>query len=103
MQKKPAKQPEAEPDFALEGYTVLPPPKVASADELLGKLVAHRFSISSWSPGWCVGKIQKQSTAKRTLDQFEVNYGRQFSPAVYIHKLLLDQYGQTKNWVLVAN
>ena len=103
MKKKPAKEPETEPDFALEGYTVLPPPKVASADELLGKLVAHRFSISSWSPGWCVGKIQKQSTAKRTLDQFEVNYGRQFSPAVYIHKLLLDQYGQTKNWVLVAN
>ena len=46
--------------------------------------------------------VEAQSKKKRTLDQYEVNYGKQFRPAVYLHKLLLSDYGPTKVWCLVA-
>jgi hypothetical protein len=109
--KKPAKKtkkgdaqpPLPEPDFGLAGYVVLPPPEDISIAALQDKLVAHRFSVKDWPPGWCVGTVEKQSTAKRTLNQYEVNYGKQFKPSVYIHQLLKEQYGATNNWVLVTN
>ena len=101
--KKTAKPPPPpllpEPDFALDGYNVLPSP--VDRDQLPGKLVAHRFSVKDWSPGWCIGTIVKQITGKRWNGQFEVDYGKAFNPPVYIHSLPPEQYGSTKNWVLV--
>ena len=90
-----------EPPFALHGYAALPAPAEVCIDALRGKLVAHRFSVADWPPGWCVGIVTAQSTRKRTLWQYEVDYGRQFNPAVYLHELRADQYGPTRNWVLV--
>ena len=92
--------PDAEPNFELEGYAALPPPTEVSSTFLVGKLVAHRFSVRDWAPGWAVGIVEKQSTAKRTRGQFEVNYGKEFSPPVYIHQLNPSEYG--KHWVVVA-
>ena len=89
---------EPEHDFAFEGYVVLPPPVAVSIEVLQDQLVAHRFSTSDWAPGWCVGIVDAQSKAKRTLGQFEVRYDG-FSPAVYIHKLLPSDYA--RNWCLV--
>jgi hypothetical protein len=92
--------PEAEPDFELAGYTALPPPTEVSAASMVGKLIAHRFSVCDWAPGWAVGVVEKQSTAKRTRGAWEVNYGKEFSPPIYIHQLNASDYG--KNWVVVA-
>ena len=86
-----------EPDFALPGYKVLPRP--VEVEQLVGKLVGHRFSVHDWVPGWCVGKVVKRITGKRWNGHFEVDYGKIFKPSVYIHSLLLEQNG--KNWVLV--
>ena len=103
-EEAPPEEPVPEPDFALPGYVVLPPPADVSIATLQDKLIAHRFSVKDWQPGWCVGIVEKQSMAKRTLGQYEVNYGKQFTPSVYIHKLLEEQYGAGKgqNWCLVA-
>ena len=49
-----------------------------------------------------MGVVVEQSSRKRTLGQYEVNYGKQFNPAVYLHELNADQYGPTRNWLLVA-
>ena len=95
-------EPLPEPPFALDGYAALPAPAEASIESLRGKLVAHRFSVADWAPGWCVGVVEDQSARKRTLGQYEVNYGKQFNPAVYLHELKADQYGPTRNWLLVA-
>ena len=101
-EEEPPEEPVPEPDFALPGYVLLPPPADVSIAGLQGKLVAHRFSVKDWQPGWCVGVVEKQSTGKHTLGQYEVNYGKQFTPSVYIHQLLHQQHGATKNWCMVA-
>ena len=77
--------PDAESDFELEGCAALPPPTELSAASMVGKLIAHRFSVCDWAPGWAVGVVEKQSTAKRTRGAWEVNYGKEFSPPIYIH------------------
>jgi hypothetical protein len=97
--KKAKPPPLPEPDFALQGYKALPPP--ADVAELAGKTVAHRFSVEDWEPGWCVGTVVKRITGKRWNGQFEVDYGKSFNPPVYVHALLLEQCGASKNWVLV--
>jgi hypothetical protein len=98
--KPDVSMPDAEPDFELEGYAAMPPPTEVSSTSLVGKLVAHRFSVRDWAPGWAVGVVDRQSTAKRTRGQFEVNYGKEFSPPVYIHELNPSEYGT--NWVVVT-
>ena len=76
---------------------MLPPP----TDVAPGTLVAHRFSVQDWEPGWCVGTVVKRITGKRWNGQFEVDYGKAFNPPVYVHALLPEQCGAGKNWVLV--
>ena len=67
---------------------------------MVGNLVAHRFSVRDWAPGWAVGVVEKQSTEKRTRGSWEVNYGKEFSPPVYIHELNPSEY--STNWVVVT-
>ena len=98
----PAEPPAPEPDFALPGYTVQPLPAELTIEALRGRLVAHRFSTSDWPPGWCVGVVDAKSEAKRTRGLYEVNYGKQFRPAVYLHQLQPAEHGPTGNWCLVA-
>ena len=97
----PSAEPESQPDFALDGYSVQPPPTTSTIKILKGELVAHRFSTTDWEPGWAVGTVKKLSTAKRTLGQFEVDYGKTFNPRVYFHKLLEADYGPDKTWCRV--
>ena len=107
-QKQPRKKampvgpPAPEPDFTLPGYMVQPLPTELTIEALRGRLVAHRFSTSDWPPGWCVGVVDAKSEAKRTRGLYEVNYGKQFRPAVYLHQLQPAEHGPTGNWCLVA-
>ena len=69
-------------------------------DRMRGKLVAHRFSIKDWSPGWAVGIVEAKSAAKKTRGQWEVAY-KGFNPEVYIHMLQTEDYG--KHWCFVVH
>ena len=79
-----------------------PKPAAVSLELLRGELVAHRFSTRDWPPGWGVGTVDSVSTAKRTAGQYLVDYGKEFTPSVYIHKLLLEDYGVDGNWLHVG-
>ena len=91
-----------EPDFSLPGYTVLPPPASVTMAAMQGKLIGHRFSVKDWSAGWAVGGVVKQIDGKKWNGQWEVEYSG-FNPAIYVHALLLGQYGAGagQNWCLV--
>ena len=70
-------------------------------ERMHGKLVAHRFAVKDWAPGWAVGVVEAQSAAKKTRGQWEVSY-KGFNPEVYLHKLVPTDCGPSKNWCFVS-